>query len=128
MGLPLQEEKNAHIEDEIERIVAQRMAAIQLDQLSARVARDEAKNAEIFSEIRSSLKSLDASAVTGMNQLYQCRQALRDEIEQEFVTKTVFNVEMKRLEEMVLGQWKTITVAVSVAVLTIQFVFQFWSK
>ena len=125
MGLPPQEEKKTYTEDEIEHILARRMAAVQLDQLSDRVARGEVKNAEIFSEIRSSLKSLDASAATGMSQLYQCRQDLRDEIEAEFVTKTVFNLEMKRLEEMVQGQWKTITIAVSVAVITVQLVFRF---
>jgi hypothetical protein len=125
MGIPPQEEKKTYTEAEIEHILARRMAAVQLDQLSDRVARNETKSAEIFTEIRTSLKSLSDSNTTNMNQLYQCRQDLRDEIEAEFVTKTVFNLEMKRLEEMVQGQWKTITIAVSVAVITVQLVFKF---
>ena len=123
--LPPQDGKK-YSEDEIEHILARRMAAVQLVQLTDRVARNEGKTAELFSEIRATLKALQDSANTGMNHLYQCRTELRDEIESEFVTKTVFDLEMKRVETMIQAQWQKITIAVTASMLTIQLVFKFW--
>ena len=124
-ALPPQDGKK-YSEEEIEHILARRMAAVQLEQLTDRVARNEGKTAELFSEIRATLKTLQDSANTGMSHLYQCRTELRDEIEAEFVTKTVFDLEMKRVETMIQTQWQKITIAVSVSVLAIQLGFHFW--
>jgi hypothetical protein len=118
------QDKKTYTEDEIEHLLARRMAAVQLDQLTDRVARNEGKASELFSEIRASLKALQDSATSGMSHLYQCRSELRDEIEAEFVTKTVFDLEMKRVETMIQSQWQKITIAVSAVVLTIQLVFR----
>ena len=123
--LPPREEKT-YTEADIEHLLARRMAAVQLDQLTDRVVRNEAKTAELFSEIRAALKALQDSATNGMSHLYQCRTELRDEIESEFVTKTVFDLEMKRVETMIQSQWQKITIAVSAVVLTIQLVFRFF--
>ena len=122
-GLPPQEGKT-YTEEDIEHLLARRMAAVQLDQLTDRVARNEAKTAEVFSEIRATLRSLQDATNNGMSHLYQCRTELRDEIEAEFVTKTVFDLEMKRVETMIQAQWQKITIAVSAVVLTIQLVFR----
>lgn len=124
-GLPPKDGKK-YSEEEIEQILARRMAVVQIEQLTDRMVRNEAKTAELFSEIRASLRTLQDSATSGMSHLYQCRTELRDEIESEFVTKTVFDLEMKRVETMIQSQWQKITIAVSAAVMTIQLVFKFW--
>lgn len=124
-ALPPQDGKR-YSEEEIEHLLARRMAAVQLEQLTDRVVRNESKTAELFSEIRGTLKALQESSNAGMSHLYQCRTELRDEIESDFVTKTVFDLEMKRVEVMIQSQWQKITIAVTASILTIQLVFKFW--
>jgi hypothetical protein len=125
-ALPPQDGK-VYTDADIEHIIARRMAAVQIDQLTDRVVRNEAKTAEIFSDIRATLKSLQDSSTSSASHLYQCRDELRNEIENEFVTKTVFDLEMKRVEAMIESQWQKITIAVSAVVLTIQIAFKFIS-
>lgn len=122
-GIPPQDGKK-YTEEEIEHILARRMAAVQLEQLTERVSRNEAKTSEIFSDIRASLKSLQESSSSSMSHLYQCRTELHNEIEAEFVTKAIFDLEMNRIETMIKSQWKMITIAVAAVVGTMQIAFK----
>lgn len=122
-GIPPQDGKK-YTEEEIEHILARRMAAVQLEQLTEIVSRNEAKTSEIFSDIRASLKSLHESSSSSMSHLYQCRTELYNEIEVEFVTKVIFDLEMNRIETMIKSQWKMITIAVAAVVGTMQIAFK----
>lgn len=124
MTIPRQDQKT-YTEEEIEQILARRMAAMQLTQLTDRVTRNEVKTAEVFSEIRASLTSLNDSISSHSGQVYKLRDELRNEMEKDFVTQKVFDAEMKRLELLISSQWQRITVAVSAVVLTIQIGFKF---
>lgn len=121
-------DKRTYTEEEFEDELEKRLIAKQVEDLSARMTRGEINNAEVFSEIKASLKNLEKTANSNVSQLHSCRDELRYEIDNEFVRKIVFETEIHRMEAIIQGQWKNITVAVSVAVLIIQFVFQFWSK
>lgn len=117
-------ENRTYTEDEIEHILDRRMTNVQLEQLTNRVTYNESANSEMFNEIRSTLKALNESVSDGTSRLYQTRKELRDEIEIDFVTKALFNSELKRLEALLQSQWQKITLAVTVAIVAVQLGFQ----
>lgn len=120
------ENRRTYTEEEIEHILDRRMTNVQLEQLSNRVMYNETSNAEMFSEIRSTLKTLNQSVSDGSSRLFQTSKELREEIENDFVTKALFNSELKRLEALLQSQWQKITLAVTVAIVAVQMAFQFF--
>lgn len=119
------DDEKTYTEAEIEHILARRMAKVQMDQLTDRVIRNEAKNSEIFSDIRTSLKSLTDSIAYNSQAQNQSRKELWEEIESKFVSEKYFRLEMDRVETMIRVQWQKITLAVTVAVVMVQAAFKF---
>lgn len=126
-GLPPQDDKK-YSEDDMNHIIARRIAKVQLDNLESRVSGIESNMNKGFSEIKAALDGLRDSVSASTASLSQCKDTLKKEIEKEFVNKEVFHLEMTAMDKKIDEQWKKIVLAVTVATVVIQFAFRIWGK
>ena len=126
-GLPPQESK-MYTEDDLNHILARKMAKVQIDHIENKVITNEAENSKSFVEIKAMLDSIKKSIIESHDHLRTVRDDLKHEIDREFVNKDIYTLEMKAMDTKIDAQWKRITAAVSVAYIVIQFGFQIWGK
>ena len=124
-GLPKQEQK-MYTEDDLNHIIARRVAKIQMDSLEGRISRNESDTNKGFSEMKAAIESLKETLQDSSTDIRQCRDDLKKEIEDNFVYEDIFRLEMTAMDKKIDDQWKRITLAVVVASVTIQIAFKLW--
>ena len=119
--------------DEVSHILARKMARYQMDSLDRRVNTIEMDSNKGFSELKALIENLQETVRSSTYDLLKCRTDLKNEIYDEFVHNDTFKKEMTimdgkidKVDIKVSAQWKTITVAVVVAVTAIQIAFKVW--
>ena len=124
-GLPKQEQK-MYTEDDLNHIIARRVAKIQMDSLEGRISRNESDTNKGFSEMKAAIESLKETLQDSSLNIRKCRDELKKEIDDNFVYEDIFRLEMTAMDKKIDDQWKRITLAVVVASVTIQFAFKLW--
>ena len=124
-GLPKQEQK-MYTEDDLNHIIARRVAKIQMDSLEGRISRNESDTNKGFSEMKAAIESLKETLQDSSLNIRKCRDELKKEIDDNFVYEDIFRLEMSAMDKKIDDQWKRITLAVVVASVTIQFAFKLW--
>ena len=124
-GLPKQEQK-MYTEDDLNHIIARRVAKIQMDSLEGRISRNESDTNKGFSEMKAAIESLKETLQDSSLNIRKCRDELKKEIDDNFVYEDIFRLEMSAMDKKIDDQWKRITLAVVVASVTIQFAFKMW--
>lgn len=119
--------------DDVNHIVARRIAQVHMQTLDQRVTSLEADVRKGFSDLVASMDNLKVTVQESTHDLFKCRTDLKDEIYDEFIHTKTFQKEMKimdgkidTVDTKVDEQWKRITVAVVVASVAIQIAFKFW--
>ena len=123
-GLPPQEK--TYTENDLEHLVARRVAKIQMDGMEVRLNRHEGDTNKGFTELKLSIESLKETLQNSSTDIRQCRDDLKKEIGDNFVYEDIFRLEMTAMDKKIDDQWKRITLAVVVASVTIQFAFKLW--
>ena len=123
-GLPPQE--RTYTENDLEHLVARRVAKIQMDGMEARLNRHEGDTNKGFTELKLSIESLKETLQNSSTDIRKCRDDLKKEIEDSFVYEDIFRLEMTAMDKKIDDQWKRITLAVVVASATIQIAFKLW--
>ena len=124
-GLPKQEQK-MYTEDDLNHIIARRVAKIQMDSLEGRISRNESDTNKGFSEMKAAIESLKETLQDSSLNIRKCRDELKKEIDDNFVYEDIFRLEMTAMDKKIDDQWKRITLAVVVASVTIQIAFKLW--
>ena len=116
--------------NDVNHIVARRIAQIQMDNISQRVNNNEYDMNKGFSEIKAAITALEKTIEGSSHNLYKCRNELKEEITQhmydDFIHKETFEREMQVMDKKIDEQWKRITIAVVVAVTVLQIGFKVW--
>lgn len=123
--LPPQDGK-LYTEDDLNHIIARRVAKIQMDNMEGRIVRNEGDMNKGFSVLQASIDSLKTTLNDSSSNIQKCREELKKEVGETFVYEDIFRLEMKAMDKKIDDQWKRITLAVVVASATIQFAFKLW--
>ena len=132
-GMP--EQDKVYTESDVNHIVARRIAAEQHRELKDKVISNENDSIKMFADIRASLGAINEAIVAKSQEMMVCKTDIRKEIDGEFVSEKIFNLEMARIENLmdtkmegieksIKGQWKANAVTNTVLFMVLGFIFK----